>query len=143
MAVGYLDLLQRELRNAVPHPFASVAELAATTGSEGQIASADGSFYIFTAGVWKRIVNEVDLAVVEAKVASKAGVYKQVIADIAVNPLTVTHGFAERPMIEVSGPDGNVLDVQVTHGDGAAVVAWSGPLPVPSVVTCIGVPADG
>ena len=52
---GYLDLLQRELRNAVPHPFPSVAELAVAAGGGGPLASAEGSFYGFTSGAWRRI----------------------------------------------------------------------------------------
>ena len=39
MAAGYLDLLQRELRDTVIHPFLSVAELTVHAGIEGQVAS--------------------------------------------------------------------------------------------------------
>lgn len=141
MAAGYLDLLQRELRNAVPHPFPSVAVLAGTVGTEGQLASTEGSFYIFTGGVWRRIVDEVDLAVIEARLDSSAGVFKEAITSNDANPVVVAHGFMDRPVVEVTGPDGAVIDVDVVHGDGAVSIGWRGVLPVPSMVTCVGVAA--
>lgn len=141
MAAGYLDLLRRELRNAVPHPFPSVAVLAGTVGVEGQLASTEGSFYIFTGGSWRRIVDEFDLALIAARLDSSAGVFKEVIVGNDVNPVMVVHGFGDRPVVEVTGPDGAVIDVDVVHGDGVVSVGWCGVLPVPSMVTCVGVAA--
>src|SRR6186713_659083 len=114
MAVGYLDLLQRELRDTVIHPFATKADLDLHPGgAEGQIASTEGSFYIWTAvgtatgtAAWRRILNELDIAYIEAELTRTAEVYTIGIpAATATAPAGGTfdapHGFEIRPVVEV------------------------------------------
>ena len=144
MAVGYLDLLQRELRDTVIHPFATAAELATHPGTEGQIASTDGSFYIFTAGAWKRILNEADISLIEAALSRTATVFTVVIpASIATVPgsFQVNHGFQVQPVVEITGPGGSVIGLQVQHNSptpGSATVLWDTALPGATTVTAVG-----
>jgi len=136
MTAGYLDLQQRDLRETVIHPFASESALASHRGAEGQIASAEGSFYIFTSGTWQRIVHHADLAVLMAAVSSA---FAMVIMDSSPGFAMVTHGFTGRPVVDVTGPDGSVMDVSVKHEPGRCVVSWRGALPTPTTVTVVGV----
>jgi hypothetical protein len=142
MAAGYLDLLQRELRDTVIHPFLSVADLTAHAGIEGQVASTEGSFYIFTSGAWRRILNETDLSFIEAELGRSASLYTvQIPAGAgAVGAFQVLHGFEERPLVNVTGPDGALIEVDIIHLDGQqrCNVLWRGVLPTPSTVSCVG-----
>jgi len=144
MAVGYLDLLQRELRDTVIHPFATAADLALHPGTEGQIASTEGSFYIWTAGAWKRVLSESDISLIEAALSRTATVFTVVIpASIATAPgsFQVNHGFQVQPVVEVTGPGGSVIGLQVQHNSptqGSATVLWDTALPGATTVTCVG-----
>ena len=142
VAAGYLDLLQRELRDSVIHPFASAAALSAHPGIEGQIASTEGAFYISTGGSWRRVVSEVDVALIEAELGRKATIYTAVIPPRsgATGSFPVLHGFTGRPVVTVTGPDGSEVTVDVVHVDGQqrSQVMWIGVLPTPAVVTVVG-----
>lgn len=145
MAAGYLDLLQRELRDTVVHPFASQAELLVHPGIDGQIASVLGSFYIFADGAWRKVVDERDIALIDAAQGRTATVYTIVIGagQAGVGSFAVPHGFKGRPVVEVTGPDGVLFGVEVDHGtddfDGMSTVLWTGTLPAPATVTVTGV----
>lgn len=146
MKSGFLDLLQRQLVNAVIHPVESYDALTGIVGAEGQIASTEGSFYIYTADRWQRITNETDLALLRSEVGRAAVPFSAEIpaklADRGV--FSVPHGFHGRPVVEVTGPDGSVLGVEVVHyKPGACLVVWKGVLPSPALVTCVGQPLDG
>lgn len=144
MAAGYLDLLQRELRDTVIHPFLTVADLTAHPGIEGQIASTEGSFYIFTAGAWRRVLDETDLSFIEAELSRSASLYTVQIpaGSGAVGAFQVLHGFEERPLVTVTGPDGAIIETDVVHLDGQnrCNILWRGVLPTPALVTCVGRP---
>jgi hypothetical protein len=145
MAAGYLDLLQRELRDTVVHPFADQAALLGHPGIDGQMASVQGGFYVFANGAWRKVIDERDLALIDAALSRSATVYTISIGTgaAAAGSFVVPHGFQGRPVVEVTGPDGALLGVEVDHGaddnDGVSTVNWSGTLPSPATVTVTGV----
>ena len=142
MTVGFLSLLQRELRDAVIHPFNSVAGLIAHDGVDGQVASVDGNFYVYTDRTWKRILNEDDLSLIMVAIDSNASVFKTVITSQFSEDgvFHVAHGFRERPIVTVSGPNGDDMIVKVVYSDisQSCDVRWAKKLATPATVTCVG-----
>lgn len=139
MADGFLDLLQRELRSAVIHPFASVADLAAAPAVDGQIASAEGSLYFRSNGQWVRVVDETDSG---SGGGGNVGVYEAVIppSDLLAGVTQVDHGLAGRPAVQVSNSEGSVIVVDIVHveAENRVTLMWNGVLPPGCKVTCVG-----
>ena len=144
MAAGYLDLLQRELRGSVVHPFDSVAELLVEPGLDGQIASIAGGFYVFSDGTWRRVLDDRDLALINVGLDNAATMRMMIIPanSGALGVFVLQHDFEGQPIVGVAGPSGEVVDVAVVHGAvrGYCEIRWSGVLPTPAVVTCVGRP---
>jgi hypothetical protein len=146
MAAGYLDLQQRELRNAVVQPAGSVDALSSLPGVEGQIVSADGSLYIFASGGWRRLATDGDLRKTQTALGRAASSFEMLIPNGMAGYLDVRHGLPGRPLVQVTDVHGSVIDVEVQLDEVKRVarVIWNPPLPGGCRVLCVGgVPVVG
>lgn len=129
MADGYLDLLQRELRQAAVQNFDTTAEIESLAGVEGQLAFAvdTGHLHVYHGGAWLRMVEAAEIS----DLASVARVFQIAIPNVRSGSLQVAHGMSS-PATAIYTSDGAQIETAVEHLPVVreTVLRWDEPLPI-------------